>query len=189
MYEYSGSIQYFIVPSDVDKIHVTAIGGDGGEDLNDDKGVFYGGKGCEVSAIVKVTPGSVLYIIVGGAGSKRHTSNGNSYSSYKIVSGGFNGGGSSSPLDSGAGGGGSTDMRRNSSYLGSRIIVAGGGGGGSASCSSTGGNSGYIGSSSRNADYCNNGNGSVPHLPLGGSQYGGGSEGSYNIPYIGSQIG
>ena len=91
-FKYTGSYQTFYVPSGVTSITVDAYGAQGGS------GVFPGGFGGYIETTVSVTPNSVLYIYVGGAGQKL---------------GGYNGGGNGAYTDegSGGGGGGATDIR------------------------------------------------------------------------------
>ena len=119
-YYYTGTVQSFTVPYGVTTITVQAYGAQGGE------GWYNGGLGGYVSASLKVTPGQVLYLYVGGAGSSSY------YNAHP--SGGYNGGGYGSANACsgwyGGGGGGATDIRTTSGVLASRIVVAGGGGGG-----------------------------------------------------------
>lgn len=99
-YQAPGSEQTFAVPAGVSTVQVDATGAPGG-----------GGLGASVSAPVTATPGSTLFVEVGG-----------------VL--GWNGGGS-------PGGGGASDVRTvtcgadcsNSASLASRLVVAGGGGG------------------------------------------------------------
>jgi Bacterial Ig domain/Glycine rich protein/Bacterial cadherin-like domain len=87
----------------------------------EETGIFgSGGLGGRARANIAVTPGDVLQINVGGAGSDG--------------SGGSNGGGDGGSggdfeLDEGGGGGGGSDVRRGAFALADRFIVAGGGGG------------------------------------------------------------
>ncbi|MEC8381312.1 MAG: glycine-rich protein, partial [Myxococcota bacterium] len=123
VYSYTGDAQTFVVPSNVEFIHIQAYGAKGGDGHN---GVL-GGYGGFAEATIPVIPGETLEIYVGGAGS--------SHNSYGA--GGYNGGGSvneccgSSQL-SGTGGG-ATDVRISPYGLNERMIVAGGGGGGGSS--------------------------------------------------------
>lgn len=112
---FTGSEQQFAVPAGVTSLQVSAVGAPGGGSL--------GGVGGTASAAVTVTPGDMLYVEVGGAGTSS--------------AGGFNGGGdpgaNSVSTPAGAGGGGASDVRRvpaaEGGSLASRLIVAGGGGG------------------------------------------------------------
>ena len=156
-YSYTGTVQTFTVPYGVTTITVQAFGAQGGA------GYYSGGYGGYVFASLKVIPGQVLYLYVGGAGSKGYS---NAY-----PSGGYNGGGYGSSnycysggyWYSGGGGGGATDIRTTSGMLASRIVVAGGGGGGSCYGSGMAGG----GSSPSDGGY-------------GGGTYGSGGDAYYN---------
>jgi hypothetical protein len=135
-----GAEQQFAVPVGVTNLHVTAVGGAGG-DSTFMGGTTSGGLGGLVSADLPVTPGQLLYVEVGGAGS--------------TAAGGFNGGGASSY--DGGGGGGASDVRACSvatascpgggGSLDSRLLVAAGGGGAGGSGDSPGGAGGDAGAS------------------------------------------
>jgi len=103
-----------------------------------------GGLGGRITALINVSAGQTLYILVGGAGASRN-------SDYSISTnlGGYNGGGPSRPpspnqLLNAAPGGGATDVRTRLTDLTTRLVVAGGGGGAS-SWSSGGAGGGPIG--------------------------------------------
>lgn len=118
--------QQFTVPAGVSTIHAVLVGGHGGT-IN--TGV-YGGRGAAVAGDLAVTPGSTLYVEVGGNG--------------QYISGGFNGGGMS--FDDGGGGGASdlrTTPRADAGSLASRLMVAAAGGG--AGSSASGGDAGSSG--------------------------------------------
>ncbi|MCO5950471.1 cadherin-like beta sandwich domain-containing protein, partial [Mucilaginibacter flavidus] len=126
VFNYTGSVQTFTVPAGVTSLQVDASGGRGGK--GSDQGGGVRASGGRVQATMAVTPGQVLSIYVGGAGSDfqyGHTDN-------QPTPGGFNGGGSAPyGYQSGAGGGGgATDIRINGLSLSNRVLVAGGGGGG-----------------------------------------------------------
>lgn len=109
---YTGGRQLFRVPPGVRKLTVIAVGARGGGYQDN---LALGGR---VWAIIPVTPGEKLAVLVGGEGSQPR--------------GGFNGGGSgaSEPFCCrGYGGGGASDVRRGGYGLQNRILVAGGGGG------------------------------------------------------------
>jgi outer membrane protein OmpA-like peptidoglycan-associated protein len=103
-------------------------------------GTGVGGKGARVVATWAATPGAVLNVYPGGAGSN--------------ASGGWNGGGTgqwappSNTTEYSGGGGGASDVRVGGTALSNRVIVAGGGGGGLANTNAkmTGGNGGQVGS-------------------------------------------
>jgi hypothetical protein len=112
-FTYTGGEQSFEVPAGVSAVNVVLVGGHGGSSSRP------GGRGALVRGALKVVPGQILYVEVGG--------NGPSNGIYG--SGGFNGGGE------GAGGGaGASDLRTSPRASGlfpePRLVVAGGGGGG-----------------------------------------------------------
>src|SRR5690348_146880 len=98
-YAYTGSEQTLSIPAGVTSVHVDATGGTGG--AGNAQGTFSngaGGPGGSVSGEVPVTPGSTLYVEVGGAGGGG-TQNGPG-------AGGWNGGadgGTGSPQGGGGG--------------------------------------------------------------------------------------
>lgn len=134
---YTGAEQTYVVPTGVEHLKITATGAGGGYGDGPDA---LGGRGARVQAVVAVTPGQQLYVLVGSAGKWWQEDN--------VVGdqpGGFNGGG---PAPDYAGsGGGSSDVRTVSTSspgtLDSRLVVAGGGGGGG---SRPGGDAGADGS-------------------------------------------
>ncbi len=141
---YTGSQQQFVVPAGVTSVHVSAVGGRGGNGQWPAGGL--GGAPAEVSADVPVLPGQTLYVEVGGPGTE---------ASFAGNVQAFNGG--SSGGQGGAGGGGASDVRLiarpegdSPQSLFSRLIVAAGGGGGGAGFGLTlggaGGNAGSAGS-------------------------------------------
>jgi hypothetical protein len=113
---YTGAMQSYTVLAGATTLTIDARGAQGGG-----FGSGPGGLGGRAIGIMTVTPGEILNIYVGGAGS------------YTTISstGGFNGGGSVNASGSAGTGGGASDVRRGVS-LTNRVIVAGGGGGGSA---------------------------------------------------------
>jgi glycine rich protein/HYR domain-containing protein len=142
-YTYTGGEQDFLVPAGVNQVSVLVTGAFGGGYPD---ALPFGGAGEQVDATLTVTPGTTLYVEVGGQGLDTSTTPG-----VAAQAGGFNGGGASSASDSAsyapASGGGASDIRTISSAdpgsLASRLIV-GGGGGGAGSCGS-GGNAGTPG--------------------------------------------
>jgi hypothetical protein len=113
---FTGGIQTYTVPCGVTSINIEAYGAQGGTGAtggNASTGGF-GGLGGYASGTLDVTPGQVLNIFVGGAGT---------------TLAGFNGGGNGGSQNAGAGGG-ATDVRMNGTNASDRILVAGGGGGG-----------------------------------------------------------
>ena len=127
-FSYTGGEQTFVVPLGRTAVQIVATGAAGGGPLSG----LTGGRGAVVSGLLKVMPGEVLYVEVGGTGGQ--------------LTGGFNGGGDSRAF----GGGGASDVRLVSSSAGgslaSRVIVAAGGGG-SASPAAAGGDAGAAGQS------------------------------------------
>lgn len=139
-FNYTGAMQTWTVPPCVTSINVIVAGAKGGGGA--------GGNGARITATLTVTPGQVLNIFVGGAGSCGNNS------------GGWNGGATgwaSNPANASynsCGGGGASDIRIGGTALANRVIVAGGGGGkggGSTTTTSGGGatcNNGAAGTSS-----------------------------------------
>jgi hypothetical protein len=110
---YTGGEQTIVIPAGVSTVAVIAVGGKGASS-HKIGGIVPGGYGAVVSGSISVTPGSTLYVWVGG--------NGRYATGY-----GFNGGGWAYGELSGPGGGAS-DVRPSTS-LSSRLVVAAGGGG------------------------------------------------------------
>ena len=159
--------QTYVVPPFVSLVRIDAYGASGGTGYNSGQWGA-GGRGGRITALINVSAGQMLYILVGGAGASRN-------SDYSISTnlGGYNGGGPSRPpsppnqLLNAAPGGGATDVRTSLTDLTTRLVVAGGGGGAS-SWSSGGAGGGPIG-----------GNGAGGHqgnlcLNTGGTQLRGG---------------
>lgn len=130
---YTGSEQCYVVPAGVTSAQIVAVGG---------SSTYFGGNadGAKVTGTVAVTPGSTLYVEVGGAPDVSSVSNALGFA------GGFNGGGAggdgsggSGGDNGGAGGGGASDVQTCSMEGSScqltaasgdpRLIVAGGAGG------------------------------------------------------------
>lgn len=124
-FNYTGSVQTWVVPPCVTSINVVVAGAKGGG--------ANGGNGARISATLNVTPGQTLNIYVGGQGSCGNNS------------GGWNGGGTgyaSNPANlayNSCGGGGATDIRIGGTTLANRVIVGGGGGGKSGGSNSVAG--------------------------------------------------
>jgi Glycine rich protein len=125
-YTHAGTEDTFTVPAGVSNVSVTAIGAPGGAGTNGHSG----GRGAKVSnAAVPVTPGTELWVDVGGPGADA--------SCLTFNPGGFPDGGNN-PACGGGGGGSSallTAARASAALDGiaasdSRLLVAGGGGGG-----------------------------------------------------------
>lgn len=115
-FTYTGNIQTWTVPDNVSTITVTATGARGG----DSTASGAGGNGAAISTRVSVTPGSTLYVVVGG------TPNSNGVARY-----GYGGNGSGGTASNGGGGGGLSGVFTTSTpSIANAIVVAGGGGGG-----------------------------------------------------------
>jgi len=166
-FNYTGSTQSYTIPSGVTNIKIECWGAEGGSGIGFDGIEGKGGLGGYMSGDVTVTPGEVLTIFVGGAGSA-------------TGQGGFNGGGQAG-TQYGAAGGGASDVRNGSYSLSDRMIVAGGGGGGAyGSYGNIGGDGGGLTGEPGETDDGYTGGG-------GGTQSAGGSAGCcYGAPSAGT---
>ena len=129
-YAYTGSIQKFIVPNRVTSIQISAIGAKGGTGGNGQ----IGGSGANITSTINVTPGQILYIVVGGYPGQSATAK------Y-----GFAGNGGTGNNFGGAGGGLSGVFSSSTPSVANALVVAGGGGGGAGYITGsdyTGGNAG-----------------------------------------------
>jgi hypothetical protein len=127
---YTGVLQQFIVPNRVTAIQVKSIGARGGTGARGQ----VGGSGANITTTLNVTPGQILYIVVGGFPGQSATAK------Y-----GFGGSGGSGTNYGGAGGGLSGVFTNTSPAISNALIIAGGGGGGSGISTEsdyTGGNAG-----------------------------------------------
>lgn len=157
-YIYTGSLQKFIIPNKVTTIQINAIGALGGTG----GGGQTGGAGANITTTLNVTPGQVLYIVVGGSPGQSATA--------KYGYGG-NGGLANSVSDYGGAGGGLSGVFSSSTPANANaFVIAGGGGGGSG----TGGTTGYTGGAALNTSTGSaaNGVGSTAYLVSGRYQYG-----------------
>ena len=137
-FSYTGAIQQFIVPNRVTTIQVNAIGAKGGTGARGQ----VGGAGANITTTLNVTPGQILYIVVGGHPGQSATAK------Y-----GFGGSGGTGTNYGGAGGGLSGVFSNSSPAIVNALVIAGGGGGGSGILTGsdyTGGNAGnnIVGTSS-----------------------------------------
>lgn len=107
-FNFTGSMQTYVVPAGVTSVRIETWGAQGG--ANWVNNTNFGGY---VAADVTVTPGSTLYVYVGGQAT--------------TITGGFNGGGNGE--GAGKGGGGASDVRIGGTTYNDRVVVAGGGGG------------------------------------------------------------
>ncbi len=145
-FKYTGALQTFIVPNKVTSIKVQAIGALGGTG----GGGQTGGAGANIITTLNVTPGQVLYIVVGGFPGQS--------SNAKYGFAGNGGIANSSSGFGGAGGGLSGVFTSSTPANANALVVAGGGGGGSG----TGGTSGYTGGAALNASTGSASNGNEP---------------------------
>jgi hypothetical protein len=118
-YQYTGALQKFIVPNRVTSIQVNAIGAKGGTGGGGEPG----GAGANITTTINVTPGQVLYVVVGGYPGQSATA--------KYGFGGNGGIADNASGYGGAGGGLSGVFSSNTPSTSSALVVAGGGGGGS----------------------------------------------------------
>ncbi|MDG1333594.1 MAG: glycine-rich protein [Crocinitomicaceae bacterium] len=109
-FTYTGVQETFVVPAGVTSISVDAYGAQGGSN-SPATNINFGGR---VQADLPVTPGTTIYVYVGGQPTG--------------LTGGFNGGGNGE--SGGIGGGGASDLRIGGTTYAERVIVAGGAGGG-----------------------------------------------------------
>jgi hypothetical protein len=152
---FTGSDQTWTVPANITSILVEAYGAQGGS-----KDVA-GGLGGKVQAIIKVTPGETLYIMVGGQPSLNSVT--------AVYGNGGNAGTNNSNISKqGAAGGGMTALFRSSVVMSNVLLVAGGGGG--AATGRIGGNAGGLVGDVSVSDYTRGGK--------GGTQSNGGARGS-----------
>lgn len=134
IFNYTGAMHNWTVPAGVHFAHFDVRGAQGGG--NDVFGipVISGGLGGRTVAEVRVFPGEVIHIFVGGKGGDGGTCphrNPPAEQSRGGFNGGGNGGGCLHGGSGGGGGGGASDIRVEGTHLTNRIIVAGGGGGSS----------------------------------------------------------
>lgn len=127
---YTGALQQFIVPNRVTAIQVKSIGAKGGTGARGQ----VGGAGANITTTLNVTPGQILYVVVGGFPGQSATAK------Y-----GFGGNGGSGTNYGGAGGGLSGVFTSATPAISNALVIAGGGGGGSGISTGsdyTGGNAG-----------------------------------------------
>ena len=147
-FTFTGAEQAYVVPNGVTEVSITAIGAAGG---NGCQGItsqpFPGGEGARISADFDVSPGSVLYVDVGRAGTNGEPINicTNGASSGGLVGGSPSGGAGGAV--GGGGGGGASEVLTVPAALSahtSQLMVAGGGGGAGGN-EGAGGNAGSSG--------------------------------------------
>ena len=184
-----GGIHTYTVPTGVTAIRIDARGAKGGNSPITGGGTFAGGNGGRVQATYAVTPGDVLYILVGGKGGDGSLDNGVNERTA-------------------SGGGGATVVSKGPIGTGTLLLVAGGGGGaghsgaggqsnnlpgngaggvgaGGASFSTNGGNSTVgddCGAGGKALNAGGNGGANTCFKPeTNGGGYGGGGAGNYSI--------
>lgn len=166
-FNFTGSVQTWVVPNNVTSIFVDARGAQGGG--NGSLAGAQGGKGGRVQTTLAVVPGETLVISVGGRG-------GDLIGPNTAGPGGFNGGGTGGidNVDFNApsgGGGGASDVRQGGTDLINRVVVAGGGGGSECCTDANGGDGGDL----TGMAGATSGGGSIPGG--GGTQFSGGAGG------------
>lgn len=115
---YTGAIQQFIVPNRVTSIQINAIGAKGGTGATGQ----VGGAGANITTTLNVTPGQVLYIVVGGFPGQSNIP--------KYGFAGVGGIADNTSNNGGAGGGLSGVFSSNNPANSNALVIAGGGGGG-----------------------------------------------------------
>ncbi len=193
-FHYTGGVQTWTVPVGVTRASFDVYGAEGGgSPLYGILPIIKGGKGGFASAKIKVTPGEVIHIFVGGKGGDGGELT--RESPPEQSRGGFNGGGNARGNAiggaGGGGGGGASDVRVGGTHVSNRVIVAGGGGGSSEKLyvpcgfSHGGGGGGLTGADGVAAvDDCTGGTGGTqtgsgaqPGYPAGGGSLGFGGKG------------
>ena len=173
----TGAVQTFTVPGGVELLEFELWGAQGGSTVDKWNDTVAGGKGGFATGKYQVTPGSTVYVYVGGFD-------------------GFNGGGAAGTNSGcsqahGGIGGGASDIRIGGTGLSNRKIVAAGGGGaggnrfqGCGRWAGGGGGAGYYGGGGGSGwDYTKN------KPPKGGTQSTGGAGGETNGTNYGSTNG
>lgn len=105
-----GGLHIYTVPAGVTVVRIDARGAKGGSSPITGGGTYVGGNGGRVQATYAVTPGDVLYILVGGKGGDGSLDNGVNERTA-------------------SGGGGATVVSKGPIGTGTLLLVAGGGGG------------------------------------------------------------
>jgi hypothetical protein len=116
-FSYTGGDQQWEVPPGVTQVFIDVFGAQGGTSTSPGAG----GLGGKVRAILNVTPGEILFLMVGGQPTSRLAVYGN---------GGNGGTNTSNTSNQSMAGGGMSAVYRTSINMSNAIMVAGGGGGG-----------------------------------------------------------
>ena len=168
-FSYTGTSQYWTVPSCVTSINVTIAGAEGGG--------TYGGDGTILIGTFTVIPGQQLEINVGGEAN--------------LQNGGWNGGGNGVTANGisnySFGGGGASDIRVTPYTIGDRIVVAGGGGGmGGGNTDDDGGDGGCLNGMNGATTFGFGANGGTQNNGgAGGNPWGGGATGNAGAIAVG----
>ena len=159
-FDYTGGVQTWTVPPGVTSGTFDVYGASGGESGSPG---FEAGKGGRARSVLALTPGSTVYIVVGGAGA--------------WPGAGYNGGGNGSWF----GGGGATDIRIGGRTLDSRVLVAGGGGGAAQYTGQAGHGGGLTGTGAGGGGGTQTAGGSGTYPDWKGSFGQGGTDGGVNM--------
>ena len=183
VFSYTGTVQNYTVPSGITNLAIDMQGAIGGMSSTSQRG-GYGGR---VVCTLTVTPGAVLQVVVGGAGSNGIAST--------SVAGGYNNatarGGycTSLPSYGGGGGGGGSEIMVSPYSINDRVVIAGAGGGGGCNCTNPGGNGGGIvagNASNCSSEYCGTGGSTSPGLGGTYSTYGTSANGALRFGGVAS---
>ena len=172
-FNYTGSMQTYVVPAGVTSIDVDMIGASGGwDDYGGLQVNHIPGDGGRVQTTLTVVPGTTLNLYVAGIGNNASAGTGGN--------GGFNGGGNGGTTGtySGGGGGGASDIRVGGTAFTDRIVIAGGGGGAAYNFSGGGDNGGQGGDLIGTNGESNN-NSTDVSVGIGGNQSAGGLGGQW----------
>lgn len=117
VFNYTGSDQQWVVPLGVTQVFIDVFGAQGGTSTSPGDG----GLGGKMRAVINVTPGETLLLMVGGKPTSRLAVYGN---------GGNGGTNSANASNQSMAGGGMSGVFRTSITMANAILIAGGGGGG-----------------------------------------------------------
>jgi hypothetical protein len=156
----TGALQTFTVPTTVCGVTIDATGGSGGDSTSTDSGL--GGLGARVFGHVSLSPGTMLQVLVAGAGQSMANPG---VTPGQGGSGGYGGGGGGGIGFAGGGGGASAVFTSTGP-----LVTAGGGGGAATGSAFSGGNAGVLGANGQDG-------GGDPTDPNSGPGGGGGTSG------------
>lgn len=120
VFNYTGSDQQWVVPLGVTQVFIDVFGAQGGTSTSPGDG----GLGGKMRAVINVTPGETLLLMVGGQPTSRLAVYGN---------GGNGGSNSANASNQSMAGGGMSGVFKTSITMANAILIAGGGGGGAKS--------------------------------------------------------